>query len=187
MSLKHGLLGLLNYGPMTGYDLNKAFKDSLAFFWQAKTSQIYRELGAMERCGWLTSERIIQNERPNKRVYTITDSGKEELKNWLSLPEADIPDAMHVRSSFLMRVFFAGETSTKQSLELLRLYREACLESIGRMSAAYSAISEYGAVVGDEQRTDYWKIAALYGDEFFHAGLIWADKAIAILEEGLNT
>ena len=98
MSLKHGLLGLLNYGPMTGYDLNKAFKDSLAFFWQAKTSQIYRELGAMERCGWLTSERIIQNERPNKRVYTITDSGKEELKNWLSLPETDIADAMHVRS-----------------------------------------------------------------------------------------
>lgn len=186
MSLKHGLLGLLNYGPMTGYELNKAFRDSLGFFWQAKTSQIYRELDAMERCGWLTSERIIQNEKPNKRVYSIADSGKEELKNWLSLPEADVADAMHVRSSFLMRVFFAGETSTEQSLELLRAYRNACLESIGRMSAAYSAISEYAAAVGDGRRTDYWKIAALYGDGFFHAGLAWADKAIVILEEGTN-
>ena len=26
MSLKHGLLGLLNYGSMTGYELDKAFK-----------------------------------------------------------------------------------------------------------------------------------------------------------------
>ena len=56
MSLKHGLLGLLNYGSMTGYELNKVFRDSLSFFWQAKTSQIYRELDAMERCGWLTSD-----------------------------------------------------------------------------------------------------------------------------------
>ena len=37
MSLKHGLLGLLNYGSMTGYELDKIFRDSLSFFWQAKT------------------------------------------------------------------------------------------------------------------------------------------------------
>ena len=44
---------------MTGYELDKAFKASLAFFWQAKASQIYRELDAMERSGWLTSKRIL--------------------------------------------------------------------------------------------------------------------------------
>lgn len=35
MSLKHGLLGLLNYGNMTGYDIDRTFKDSLFLFWQA--------------------------------------------------------------------------------------------------------------------------------------------------------
>ena len=44
VSLKHGLLGLLNYQPMTGYELDKEFKESLAYFWQAKPQQIYREL-----------------------------------------------------------------------------------------------------------------------------------------------
>ncbi|GLC82536.1 PadR family transcriptional regulator [Lacrimispora brassicae] len=183
MSLKYGLLGLLNYGSMTGYELDKAFKDSLSFFWQAKNSQIYRELDAMECWGWLTSERIIQSEKPNKRVYAITDKGKAELSNWLSLPESDIADAMRVRSAFLMRVFFAGETSTEQSLELLRAYREKCLESSKGMNAAHDAIAEYEAVVSDDEKSKYWKIAALYGDAFFHAGLTWADKAIAILEE----
>lgn len=186
MSLKHGLLGLLNYGSMTGYELDKAFKASLSFFWQAKNSQIYRELDAMEHHGWLTSERVIQSEKPNKRVYTITDNGKKELANWLSLPESDIADAMSVRSAFLMRVFFAGETDREQALEMLRTYRQKCIESRNGLSNANDAIAEYGEVVGDEQKSKYWKIALLYGESFFDAGLNWADKAIAMLEEEVS-
>ncbi len=183
MSLKHGLLGLLNYSSMTGYELDKAFKASLSFFWQAKTSQIYRELDAMENSGWLTSQRIIQSEKPNKRVYTITDSGKKELANWLSLPEKDITDAMHVKSAFLMRVFFAGETTIEQSLQLLRNYRQKCLEGIQGLGEAHNAILEYGAKVNDGRKSKYWEIAVLYGESYYEAGLNWADKAIAILEK----
>lgn len=186
MSLKHGLLGLLNYGSMTGYELDKAFKASLSFFWQAKTSQIYRELDAMERHGWLSSERVIQSEKPNKRVYTITADGREELANWLSLPESDIDDAMRVKSAFLMRVFFAGETSTQQSLELLYTYRQKCLQSSKVLGTAYDAISQYGEIVGDERKSKYWKLSVLYGEAFMEAGLNWATKAIAILEEELK-
>ena len=77
MSLKHGLLGLVSSeGSMTGYELDKFFKNSLNYFWQAKTSQIYRELKAMEDLGWLTSERVIQEDKPNKKVYSITAEGK---------------------------------------------------------------------------------------------------------------
>lgn len=183
MSLKHGLLGLLNYSSMTGYELDKAFKASLSFFWQAKTSQIYRELDAMENYGYLTSQRIIQSEKPNKRVYTITDNGKKELANWLSLPEGDISDAMRVKSAFLMRIFFAGETSIEQSLELLRSYRQKCLEGCQGLGDAYHAISEYGAQVNDGRKSKYWEIAVLYGEAYYEAGLNWADKAIAILEK----
>lgn len=183
MSLKHGLLGLLHYGPMTGYELDKAFKASLAFFWQAKTSQIYRELNAMEHRGWLMSKRIIQNEKPNKRLYSITDSGSEELFTWLSLPESDIADAMSLRSPFLMRIFFGGEMSTEQSLEMLRAYRQKCIESSEGLNAAYDAISEYGEMIGDAGKSRYWEMTVLYGESYFEAGINWADKVIAILEK----
>ncbi len=183
MSLKHGLLGLLSYGSMSGYELDKAFKASLSFFWQAKTSQIYRELDAMEQNSWLTSERIIQSEKPNKRVYSITENGKEELARWLSLPQADTNDAMRVKSAFLMRVFFAGEMSTEQSLEMLRAYRQKCLESRDQLHTAHDAITEYGAFVGDSSKTDYWEISVLYGEAYYNASLSWADKAIDILEK----
>ncbi len=44
MSLGFGILGFLNYGPMSGYDLVKAFESSLQFFWHAQSSHIYLEL-----------------------------------------------------------------------------------------------------------------------------------------------
>lgn len=182
MSLKHGLLGLLNYGSMTGYELDKAFKASLSFFWQAKTSQVYRELNAMEQSGWLISNQIIQTDKPNKRVYTITEKGKEELLHWLSLSETDIADAMCVKSAFLMRVFFAGETSMEQSLQMLREYRQKCLESKESLKAAYAASSEYGMMMGNDTRARFWDISILYGEAFYDAGIAWAENAITILE-----
>lgn len=49
MSLPHAILGLLNYMPMTGYDLKNFFDDSIDFFWSAQMSQIYRELKNLEK------------------------------------------------------------------------------------------------------------------------------------------
>lgn len=186
MSLKHGLLGLISYGSMTGYDLDKAFRDSLSFFWQAQTSQIYRELNAMQQKGWLESQHVIQHEKPNKRVYSITTQGKNELQNWLtsaSALQADVTDAMGVRSAFLMRVFFAGDMEPEQIALMFQAYRDKNNKIIDRFSAVSDSIAHYGMAVNSEQHTKYWKIAALYGELFYKAGQEWAEKAIAILEE----
>lgn len=57
--LKHGILGLLNYGDMSGYEICEVFKDSLSYFWTAQISQIYREIGAMEKNGWI-EKRVVE-------------------------------------------------------------------------------------------------------------------------------
>ena len=186
MSLKHGLLGLLSYGSMTGYDLDKAFKDSLSFFWQAQTSQIYRELNTMQQKGWLESQHVIQNEKPNKRIYSITAEGKKEFQNWLaseSALQADIADSMSVRSGFLMRVFFAGNMEPEQIALMFKAYREKSNGRMDRFGTVSDSIAHYGMVLNSEMHTKYWKIAALYGELFYKAGLEWAEKAIAILED----
>ena len=81
--LKHGILGLLNYGPMTGYEIKTVFQDSLNYFWTAQTSQIYRELQSLKKKEWVKDELIPQKGRPDKRLFSITDAGKEELRCWL--------------------------------------------------------------------------------------------------------
>ena len=181
MSLRHGLLGLLNYKPMTGYELDKEFKETLAYFWQAKASQIYRELYAMEEKKWLVSERIAQEDKPNKRVYTITDKGKFELLNWLSNPN-DIENATRVKSVFFMRLYFAGETSQKQALDLLYSYREQCLAGLQEMDDVYESYNHIDPIYSPDT-VKYWRLVTLNGEIMRKARLEWAEKAIKILEE----
>ena len=56
MGLQHGILGFLNYGPCSGYELAKAFHSSVQFFWPAQTSQIYLTLGKLEHAGLVAHE-----------------------------------------------------------------------------------------------------------------------------------
>ena len=53
MGLQHGILGFLNYGPCSGYELTKAFQSSLHFFWPAQTSQIYQTLNRLEAAAYI--------------------------------------------------------------------------------------------------------------------------------------
>ena len=114
--LKHGILGLLNYGDMTGYEINAVFKDSLNYFWQAQTSQIYRELQALEKNGWITSKHVEQKNKPDKKILSITEEGKEELGRWLREEEA----SHLMRSPLLMKTFFRGECSIEENIEYFR-------------------------------------------------------------------
>ena len=59
MPLAHGILGLLHYGSMSGYDLSKAFRASVNLFWHAQTSQIYATLDKLERAGLISHQVIV--------------------------------------------------------------------------------------------------------------------------------
>jgi len=180
MSLKHGLLGLLNYQPMTGYELDKEFKESLAHFWQAKPQQIYRELNAMEQAGWLISERVPQEDKPNRRVYTITDKGKAEFLDWLASPGEDIKNATRVKSVFFMRLFFAGDTSREQALELLHNYRKQCVIGMEEMDNANEMYNQ-SEPPHDPKEMIYIKLIMMHGEMMRKTRLEWVEKAIDIL------
>jgi len=169
---------------MTGYELDKFFKNSLNYFWQAKTSQIYRELNAMEDLGWLTSERVIQEDKPNKKVYSITAEGKQTLLKWILSP--DISFGNEMRNPFLMRIFFAGEAGNegrRQTIEILKEYKKLCEAYLISMNNVLEELKldesneKYTAHVG------YWKITALSGQMSLKCQIEWANEAIAILEE----
>lgn len=183
MSLKHGLLGLLSYFPMSGYDLDKAFKESLSFFWQANTSQVYRELNAMEKTGWLTSETVIQNDKPNKKLYHLTEVGRKELEDWVSTVDETIESSLKVRSPFLMGLFFAGEMDIDSSINTIKEFKNKCVEEIEDMHRAYDAIGFYQGLIPDREKAEFWELTAMFGDEYFKAGIIWADKALEKLQK----
>lgn len=185
MSLKHGLLGLLILEPCTGYELDKEFRETMKYIWQAKNSQIYNELDRMEQKGWLISERIMQEDKPNKRVYSITESGRAELLNWLSAPEDDVTNALTQKNAFLLRVLLAGNTNKDAALKLLYSFREICLARKTEQQGIRAAIvrDEPGY---DNEITLYWKLVALHGETVLQARIDWAEKAISIINKELQ-
>ena len=183
MSLKHGLLGLLNYGTMTGYELDKAFKFSLNLFWQAQTSQVYRELTAMEKAGWLTSEIHIQTGKPNKKLYTITDAGRAELMAWLAKDSAD--SGLIFRSEFLLRLFFSGERSAAENMQALKAFKAQAEQALAHVADTGSSIDSYRAMIGDSRNAKavYWALTARFGTAYMHMCIDFAESAIRALEE----
>mgnify|MGYP000004884530 CR=1 FL=1 len=178
MSLTYGILGFLSYGSMTGYDLAKAFSCSVNFFWNAQTSQIYRELGKLEEEGLVASELVLQTQRPNKKLYAITDEGKRRFRAWLSSREGM---AQPMKNAFLMKVFFSGFEAPQESIRLLQDYRRQLLEAQERMRSIPADMEAYGRDM-EAYPTLYWEMAADFGGRYMQMALDWAQACIDRLE-----
>lgn len=129
MSLKFGILGLLNHAPMTGYNLKKLFDKSVNNIWTASLSQIYRELGALEKNGLVSSYIEEQDDRPDKKIYSISSEGKKAFMKWLSeCPETFVSPK---RDEFMLRVFFGAsleKNEVKRQFEKFLEDRKAAAE-----------------------------------------------------------
>ena len=121
MSLKYGILGFLSEWPgASGYDLKKEFDTFMSPFWHTHLSQIYPELNHLEEEGYVHSEVIEQTAKPDKKIYTITSSGRHMLQNWLS----SSPEIPKVKEAFLMRTFFLDNVTANEAIFQLQLYKK---------------------------------------------------------------
>ncbi|MGP3925896.1 PadR family transcriptional regulator [Streptomyces sp. 8N616] len=82
MALRHAVLAALLDGEYSGYQLAKAFDIGVANFWHALPQQLYLELTKLERTGLVSGRQVVQETRPNKRLFTVTDEGIAELERF---------------------------------------------------------------------------------------------------------
>ncbi|MGV0577146.1 PadR family transcriptional regulator [Mycolicibacterium elephantis] len=86
MALPHAILVALCEQAGSGYELARRFDRSIGYFWAASHQQIYRTLRAMEADGWVHVTPVVQQGRPDKKVYTVSDAGRAELARWIAEP-----------------------------------------------------------------------------------------------------
>ena len=169
----------MKYSSGTGYDLAKAFEASLNTFWHAQPSQIYRELNRMEEKGWISSCCVIQEKRPNKRVYSLTEKGESELKKWLS---ADLPPSENPHNPILLRIFF-GVNASDSTLELLKSYKDQMVSSQELLKNTFKTIEYYASVIPDGNNSMlYWEMTLKFGLYKIRAAIQWAEECIANME-----
>ncbi|MDO8963088.1 MAG: PadR family transcriptional regulator [Coriobacteriia bacterium] len=88
MALEHAILGFLEREPMTGYDLKtRCFDAAVGHVWTADQAQVYRTLDRLAARGLVKPKLVPQRGKPDRRVFTITRSGRAALGDWLRRPE----------------------------------------------------------------------------------------------------
>jgi DNA-binding PadR family transcriptional regulator len=83
MSIKHGLLALLERGPMYGYQLRVAFEESTGGTWPLNIGQVYTTLSRLERDELV---RALPENESGQRPYEITGTGRADLAGWFATP-----------------------------------------------------------------------------------------------------
>ena len=171
---RYAVLGLLNTAPMTGYQMRKAYESSLGHFWSESYSHLYAILKVLEVDGLATSTVAPGHGRPDRRVYDITDAGREALRDWLASP-ADEP---HERVEVLLKVFHGGAVGpavTAEHIQICRAQHEASL-------ARYSLYTgELRAHLADDPNHPYVLLTLRCGQAISTAMVAWCDETRATL------
>ena len=182
--LDFALLGFLNYRPMTGYELKQYMDGSTSHFWNAKLSQIYTTLKSLEQKRWVRSSVQAQEERPDKRIYTITAEGKSNLRKWLAEPLTELTSH---KNALLLKLFFAAQTDRETTLALLHLQK-----NLHQRQADFYRTKTRDQIKGIlrqsptlEKDGKFWEAARRFGELYEEMYVKWLDETIHSLEEKL--
>jgi PadR family transcriptional regulator AphA len=180
MSLKHALLGILTVHPMTGYELKQFFDSSVQHFWNAELSQIYPTLKSLEEQGYVEKHVEIQETRPNRKIYEITDPGRDEFARWVRAPQ---PPA-DLRDPFMIKLFFGTEVPLEDILVMLRrqmeeqqkvlVFSETVLRERIRVSVEHHKSPRQGL---------FWTLTLEMAIAYRRAYIEWCEKSMQLLEE----
>lgn len=117
------ILGLLMKEDRHGYEIHHNFSSGLGRVWYGGMSQMYALLKRLEMTKKVISKVEIQDNRPSKKVYSITPEGRETFLSWVHRPVESI---RNLRLEFLAKLFFMREMKLSGIGELIAKQIDVC-------------------------------------------------------------
>lgn len=193
MSLRFGVLGLLKDHPMTGYEIYHYFSDFLSPMWFAQQSQVYRELGVLEKEGFVTSHIEPQVGKPDKRLYQITESGGNALTAWVGT--YDFWESMRHRDSFALRIFFTGHMPhlLPQFISQLEAYIDENSRMLDHLRLQELELEENLEAAtlrrdfAEEDRLFFFKLSLMRGKSQYEMNRSWATEVLVLCQQRITT
>jgi DNA-binding PadR family transcriptional regulator len=129
MSLKYIVLGLLIHQSHYGYELKREADRLLGRGADLNPGQLYPLLRKLAEQQLIAGERIEQEDRPDKRVFTLTERGERDLQEWL-----DEPVSLRIgRSPLFLRYLVLSLVRPTERTSFLSEQRRYLLEDIGQL------------------------------------------------------
>lgn len=179
MSLRHAAMAALLEGEASGYDLAKGFDASVANFWMATPQQLYRELERMQADGLVQARLVRQERRPNKRLFSLTEAGRRELREFTATPLR--PGAIRDELMVKVQAVDAGDAeAVRVAIEERVVWAQAKIARYERLRARLlDGRSEEEFLARAERIGPYLTVTR--GLDFERENQRWGEWALAVL------
>jgi DNA-binding PadR family transcriptional regulator len=126
----YALLALIQeYGQATSYEIKQTMEHSIENFWSVPHTTAYEEPARLAAAGYLEARQEDGGRR--RRIYSLTDAGRQALAEWANEPTAAPPQ---LREEAVLKVFAGGDP--KKLLEQRVAWHRAKVEELQSYLAA---------------------------------------------------
>ncbi|MFV8048409.1 PadR family transcriptional regulator [Mycobacterium sp. 48b] len=184
MALRDAVLAALLDGEASGYDLAKGFDASVANFWMATPQQLYRELDRMASEGLIAARLVEQDRRPNKRLYSLTEAGRQALLEFTEVP----PKPGAIREDLLVQIQAVDSGNIEAVRDALAERLQWATAKLGRYRRTQDHLlagRTEAAYLAEAERIGPY-LTLLRGIRFEEENIDWAGRALGIIEQRLG-
>ncbi|MDH5654717.1 MAG: PadR family transcriptional regulator [Spirochaetia bacterium] len=171
---QYALLGILSFGPKSGYEIRKLIESSIGFFWQESYGQIYPMLERLRSEKAVDVKEVEQKGRPDKKIYSLTEEGEAKLKSWLAADAQKQP----LRDELLLKVFFGGLTDPGNLIRILQNENFECREKLKIFQNIKKELD-----VCSHENVKFSIFTLNYGIEYMKMQSKWCEKTIQEIQK----
>jgi PadR family transcriptional regulator, regulatory protein AphA len=157
-AVSYVVLGFVQWaGEATPYRLKQLVAGSVGNFWSLQHAQLYSEPERLAKAGYLTEERERGGRR--RKVYSITDRGRQALADWRAEPTDAIPE---LRAPALLKLFFGADPAALAPLQIEAHRRklaeyEAIRESMAESVPEGPRLALDAGIASERQQIEWWR------------------------------
>lgn len=176
LTTEHALLGFLRQQPRHGYEIHQhlADPDGLGLVWRLKQSQLYALLGKLEDEGYLTATLELQDTRPPRKIFHLTEAGRAAFLAWVQSPVAH---GRTLRLDFLAKLYFAQREGPTVVLRLIEEQRIVCRDWLAAQRQEIEAL---------QGTHPYERLVHEFRLGQIEAMLTWLDTCQAVLAAAIS-
>ncbi len=135
---EYAILGLLENRSMHGYEMFQQFQNAaLGQIVHLEMSQMYAFLKKLNRLGYIASQLEPQGARPPRKVFHMTDAGREVFSHWLTVP---VERPREIRILFLIKLYFSISGRPEQRTRLIDEQLAACRRFLDHLEGQQSSV-----------------------------------------------
>lgn len=173
-TLEYAILGLLSFGPRSGYDLMQLFENTAMGSYSSSPGAIYPALGRLEKRGLVAGTVDDRQKLRPRRLFRPTPAGHRVLRRWL---EAGITTEQVQRQldELLLKFAFHSLLDGRATRDFLRQLAEATdryLEELRNQRTIFS-----------DDEPPHGRMAFEFGIDRYRACARWARRMLRHFED----